>query len=100
MRMRRVAGDEDPAGLVSLGHRDLEIPEADIVEIAGERETGGLLQQSVEVVIVARGVGRHRRMEEPAFADVDAAEKLPIAVQVGMDYPIGGARREALERLV
>src|SRR5262249_17893366 len=64
MRMRRVAGDENAAGLVSLGHRDPQIPKSDIVEIAGERKTRGFLQQSMEVEIVARGVRRHRRMKE------------------------------------
>src|SRR5271166_1194566 len=100
MGMRGVAGDEDAAGLVSLGHRDPQIPESDIIEIAGERKACGFLQQSMEVEIVARGVRRHRRMEEPALADVDAAEKLPIAVQLGMDDSIGGARRKTLEPLV
>src|SRR4029077_17580987 len=37
---RGVAGDEDAAGLISLGHRDSQIPESDIVEIAGERKAG------------------------------------------------------------
>src|SRR5579872_2930951 len=100
MRMRRVAGDKDPSRLVSLGHRNPQIPEADMVECASERKAGGLLQQGPEVVVVAGRVGRHRRMKEPAFADVDAAEKLPIAVEIGMDDPIGRARWKTLEAFV
>src|SRR5215471_14598873 len=100
MGMRGVAGDEDAAGLVSLGHRDPQVPEADIIEVAGERKASRFLQQSMEVEIVARRIRRHRRMEEPAFADIDTAEKLPIAVQLGMDDTIGGARRKPFEPLV
>jgi hypothetical protein len=89
MRMRGVAGNEDAADLVSLGHRDAQIPEPDIIEVAGERETGDLLQQAVKVVIVPGRIGRHRRMEKPALADVDAAEELPIAAQIRIDDAIG-----------
>ena len=39
-------------------------------------------------------------MEEPALADVDAAEELPVAFQVRVHHAIGGARRKALEPFV
>ena len=39
-------------------------------------------------------------MEEPAFADVDAAEELPVAVQVRVHDAIGRARRKFFQRLV
>ena len=80
MRMRGVAGNEDTAGLVSVGDGDAQIPEADIVEFAGERKACHVLKQAVKVVVFARGVGRHRRMKEPALADVDPPEELPIAL--------------------
>src|ERR1700736_6701377 len=35
MRMRGIAGDEDATRLVSLGDRDAQIPETDIVEMTG-----------------------------------------------------------------
>ena len=82
MAVRGVAGDEHAADLIFLGDRDAQVPEADVVELAGELEAGGPLQQAVEVEIVARGVLRHRRVEEEALADVDAAEELPVALQV------------------
>src|SRR5215471_19568069 len=100
MGMRGVARYEDAAGTVSLGYGDLQVPETDVIKIAGEWKAGRFLQQSMKVEIVARGVRRHRRVEEPAFADVDAAEKLPVAVQRGMNDPIGGTRRKTLEPLV
>ena len=68
MRMRGVAGNENAAGLVVLRHRDTQIPEPDIVEVAGEGKARGLLQQAVKIVIIPRGIGRHRRMKEPALA--------------------------------
>ena len=77
--MRGVAGDEDAADLVVLGDRDAQIPEADVIEVAGEGKAGDFLQQAVKIVIVPGRIGRHRRMKEPALADVDAAEELPIA---------------------
>src|SRR5262249_57238111 len=40
MRMRGVAGDEHAADLISFGDRDAQIPEADIVEVAGKRQAG------------------------------------------------------------
>ena len=39
-------------------------------------------------------------MEEPAFADIDSAEELPIAVEIGMNDAIGRAWRKALELVV
>src|SRR5580658_5244477 len=99
MRMRGVAGDEDAAGLVCLGHRDAQVPKPHIVELAGEGKTRGFLQQPVKVIIVARRVGRDRRMKEPALADIDPAEELPIAAQIGMNDPVGGTWRETLELL-
>ena len=98
--MGGVAGDEHAVDLVILGDRDAQIPEADIIEVAGKWETGDFLQQPVKVVIVARGIGRNRGVEEPALADVDAAE-LPIARRDrGCMHAIGGARRKPLELLM
>ncbi len=39
-------------------------------------------------------------MKEPAFADVDTSEELPIAFQLRVQHPISGARRKALELFV
>src|SRR5437764_115523 len=71
MRMSRVAGDEDPAGLVSLGHRDLEIPEADIVEIAGDRETGSAVLRYCDLDMIALLLDRFGGPAEP---DLDIVE--------------------------
>src|SRR5262249_52777998 len=96
MTVRRIAGDEDTADLVLFGHRHPQVPEADMLELAGERKSGRAVEQRAEVEIVAGGVLRHRRMEEEALADVDAAEELPVAVQVGMHGAVDRLRREAL----
>src|SRR5262249_50804110 len=100
MAVGGVAGDEDAAHLVAVGGGDAQIPEAHIVELAGETESGGLLQQALKVVVVPRGVGRDRSVKKELLADVDAAEELPIALQIRMHDAVGGARRKALEPLV
>src|SRR6202047_2822873 len=43
MRMRCVARDEDPARAIPLRHRDAQIPEADVIELASEFETRDLV---------------------------------------------------------
>src|SRR6185295_3900849 len=100
MTMCRIARDESAANLISLGDRDAQVPESHIVEIAGKGETGRTLQEAMKIVIVARRVSWHRRMEEPALFDIDAAEELPVALEVRMHDAIGGSRRKALELLV
>ena len=54
----------------------------------------------MEIEIVPRGVLRHRRVEEEALADVDAAEELPVAVEVRMHRAIDRLRRKALAELL
>src|SRR6185437_6201340 len=75
MAVRRIAGDEDAADLIALGDGHAQIPEADVIELCLEREPRDILDEAVEIVIVGRGAGRHRRVKEPAFANIDAAEK-------------------------
>src|SRR5262249_38504694 len=100
MAVGGIAGEEDAAHLIFLCHRNTQIPEADIVELAGELEAGGLLQQPVKVVVFLGGVRRNRSVEEEPLTDVDPPEEPPEALQVRMQRTIGGARREALESLV
>src|SRR4029079_12912331 len=78
MRVRSVPGDEGAPDPIALGDRYSQVPEPDVVERASKLEAGDALQQGVNVEIVGGGVRRHRGVEEPAFADVDAAEKLPV----------------------
>ena len=98
--MRGIPGDEHAPHLVPVGDRYAQVPEPDMVERAGEREARDFLDQTVEIEIVLGGVGGDRRMEEPPLSHVDAAEELPIAPEVRMHHPIGGARGEAFETLV
>src|SRR3974390_834141 len=71
-----------------------------MLELAGEREPGGFLDQGLEIVIVRPRVGGHGRVEEPTLAYVDTAEKLPVSFQSRMERIVGGAGRKALEPLV
>ncbi len=100
MAVGGVARDKDAPDLILLRNRDAQVPEPHIVELARETEAGGALQQAMEVIIVARRIGRHRRVEEPALLGIDAAEELPVALEVGMHHAISGSRRKALELLV
>jgi hypothetical protein len=92
-----IAGDEDAPDLIVFGHRDAQVPEPDMLELAGEREAGGVPDQGMEVVVVGPGVSRHRGVEEPTLADIDPAEELPVAFQRRVQRIVGGARRETLE---
>ena len=71
-----------------------------MIERAGEFEAGGILDQRLEIEGLLVGPRRHGGMKEPALADVDAAEELPIAVEIGMHHAIDRALRKALEPFV
>jgi hypothetical protein len=64
MAVRGVAGDERPAGLILIGHRDAQVPEADVIVFSLEREAGHPFHQAVEVEILALGTARQRRVEK------------------------------------
>jgi hypothetical protein len=84
MAVGGIAGDEHAARLVPVGNGHAQVPEPDMVEFAGEREAGDLLNQAMEIEIVLGGVGRNRGVEKPPLSHVDPAEELPIALQVRM----------------
>src|SRR5215211_246474 len=100
MAMSRVAGDEDPPLSISIRYCDAQVPETDVVELTLELESRCFLDKTMEIEILSRGVFVHRGVEEKAFAHVHSAKELPISLQVGMHYAIGGALREALEPLM
>src|SRR5690606_33219060 len=77
-----------------------EVPETYVVELGAELKAGDLLEEAVEVEVVRGGVRRYGRVEEPALADVDASEELPVALEVRVEHAIGGAFRKALEAFV
>ena len=69
-------------------------------KVQAKSKPADLLHQAMEVEIVLGGVGRHRGVEKPALADVDAAEELPVALQVGMHDAIGRAPGKTLKLVV
>ena len=83
----RVAGDEHAPLAVLAGDHDAQIPEANVVELGMKVEAGRLVQQGEEVEVVGGGVLGHRRVEEEALADVDAAEELPVALELRLHAP-------------
>src|SRR6185437_808486 len=100
MAMRRVAGDEDAADAILVGDSDAQVPEPDMVEFALELEPCDAVEQAEEIVILARGAGRHGRVKEKTLADIDAAEELPIAFEFGPQHQIGRAVGKTLQPLV
>src|SRR5579871_1030587 len=100
MAVRRIPGDEHAPDLVPFGDSDAQVPEPHMVEFACEGATSGLLDEASKIKIVPRGIGGNGGMEKPSFSDVDAAEELPIALQVGMHDPVSRALRESLEALM
>ena len=57
-------------------------------------------RKRLEVEVVGGGAGRHRRMEEPAAAEVDAAQELPVALELGLQHVVERLARIALQQLV
>src|SRR5262245_13079509 len=96
-----IAGDEHAADLIALGDRHAHVPVADVVVFGLKLQSDDLLDQGMDVVGLAIDLVGHRRVEEPALADVDAAEELPVALELRRQHPVGRAYREATaERLV
>src|SRR6266567_6005842 len=96
--VRGIARNKDPAGLITFRDCDAQVPGAEVIESAREGESGGLVQQGSGLGSGNRPVvraWRQRRMEEPAFLRVDAAEELPVTLQVGVHHPVGRARRKS-----
>jgi len=54
------------------------------------------MQQAAEIEIVFCGAERDRRVEEPGGAEIDAAEELPVALQIGMQHVVEGLVGKAL----
>src|SRR5258708_6866079 len=100
MAVRGIASDEGPPDPVGLGDSDAQVPESDMIERAGERETSGFLDEAMKVVIVGPRIRLHGRVEEPALADVDAAEELPVAFVRRVERIVGGTLGKPLEALV
>ena len=69
--MRRVAGDEHAPGAIAVGQREAQVPEPDMLERDIEFRAGRFVQEAAKIEIVAVGVGRNRRMEEPRAAEID-----------------------------
>ena len=86
MAVRGIAGDEDAPVAILIGDGDAQIPEADMLEFDIEFRADRRMQIAAEIEIVLGGAERHRRMEEPGGAEIDPAEELPVAFQVGMQH--------------
>src|SRR5262245_53108625 len=97
MAVRGISGDEDATDPVFVGDRNAQVPEAYIVELAFELESRRLLHEPEAVVVVLRGVVRHRRMKEEGILRVDPAEKPPVALELRVHRPIGGARWKSFQ---
>ena len=100
MGVARVAGNERPALPVTVCRCDPQIPVANVVKLGRKSNARRPLYQPVVVVVIGRGVLRHRRMEEPALPHVHPAKEHPGPLEVRVEHPVGSALRKALERLM
>ena len=100
MAVRGVAGDEDAAHAVLIRDRDAQVPKADVLELDVELLADRRMQKAAEIEIVFCRTERHRRVKEPGSAEIDAAEELPVALQVGMQHIVEGLVGEALQQPV
>src|SRR6185295_13779111 len=98
--MRGIAGNEYPPAAIAVGNRDPQFPEADMVELDVEFSTCRRMQIAAEIEIVFRRTGRHRCVEKPSGAEIDAAEELPIALEIWMQDTEKRFSRIALEQVV
>ena len=96
--MRGIASNEDAAFVIRVGGRDPQLPEPDMVEFDVEVCTDRGVQMGAEIEIVFGGVGRNGRVEEPGCPEIDAAEELPISLQIGMQDVEEGFAGESLQQ--
>src|SRR5262249_12029047 len=52
MAVARIAGDERASDLIRAGDRNPQVPEPHVVEVRGELEAGGLVEQAQKIVVV------------------------------------------------
>src|SRR5437773_1609203 len=100
MLVASIAGDEHATLAVLAGQHDAQVPEANVVELGMEVEARRLMEQSQEVEVVRRAVFGQGCMKEEPLAHVDAAEELPVALQLRLHDSVSCGRREAVEELV
>src|SRR5580698_3834093 len=74
MAVRRVACNKRAPGAIAVGDCEAQIPKPDVFEFDVEVCTGCAMHEAAKIEIVAVGIGRHRRMEEPRGAEINAAE--------------------------
>ena len=98
--MRGVAGDEDAPDAILIGDRDAQLPKTDVLELDVELLADRLMHEAAEIEIVLGGAERHRRMEEPGGAEIDAAEELPVTLQLRMQHVVEGLVGETFEQSV
>ncbi len=94
-----VAGDQQAPAPIGGGDGDAHVPDAEMVEAAGEGEARRLVQQTPGVLRAGRrGCGplRQGRVEEPVLGGVDPAEEAPIAGEVGTNHPVDLGGRKSL----
>src|SRR5919112_4065741 len=75
MAVRGVTRDEDPSFPVVVSHCKAQIPEADMLELDVELRADRFIKELAEVEPVLSGTERHRGVEKPARAEIDAAEE-------------------------
>ena len=98
--MGGVSGNEGPPLAIGVGDCDAQFPESDVVEFDREFKPGGALKQATKIIILGSGVPGHRRMEEPASAQVDSSEKTPGAFEVGTESAIDCSLGKMLQPLM
>ena len=96
--VRCVAGDEDAARAVGIGDGKSQVPESDVVELNFERGADGFVQIGPEVEVVGRRARRHWRVKEPSVAQVNPAEKLPVALERRLQHVVVRLSGIALEK--
>jgi hypothetical protein len=71
-----------------------------MLEVDIEFGTHRRVEIAAEIEIIPGGTDRHRSMEKPGGAEIDPAEELPVALQVGMQHVVKLLVGKALQQFV
>src|SRR5712691_5848221 len=100
MLVARITGDEHAPQAVLAGDHNAQVPEANVIELRLELKAGGGVKQAEKVELVRCSVAWHRCVEEEPLAYIDAAEELPVTLELRLHHPIRCGWREPVEKFV
>src|SRR5258708_39176196 len=100
MAVGSIAGDEDAPAAIAIGGGKAQIPKTDMLEFDIELGACRGMDGAGKIEIVPGGSRRHRGMKEPGGAEIDPAEELPVALQIGVQHAVERLVRKSVQQPV